>query len=229
VDIPIRTVGEYLNRWGFSPQKPITKAYEQQPEAVQKWLDESYPNIAKRAKSESADIHWGDETALVNTDVRGRGYEPKGRIPIRFSSGGTRQKLSMISTVTNQGMVRWQIIDDSYNADNLIIFLELLLKDASRKIFLIWDNLRAHHSLKVKAWVAEHAAQIELFYLPAYSPELNPDERLNADLKYGVGSKVAVRTKESLNKAAKNHMEMLSENPERIKSYFRDKRTQYAA
>jgi transposase len=229
VDIPIRTVGEYLNRWGFSPQKPITKAYEQQPEAVQKWLDESYPNIAKRAKSESADIHWSDETALVNTDVRGRGYQPKGKTPIRFSSGGTRQKLSMISTVTNQGMVRWQIIDDSYNADNLIIFLELLLKDASRKIFLIWDNLRAHHSLKVKAWVAEHAAQIELFYLPAYSPELNPDERLNADLKYGVGSKVAVRTKESLNKAAKNHMEMLSENPERIKSYFRDKRTQYAA
>lgn len=78
IELPIRTMGEYLKRWGFTPQKPVRRAYEQRPEAVKAWLDEQYPAIAERAKAEGAEIHWGDETAVVNTDVRGRGYQPKG-------------------------------------------------------------------------------------------------------------------------------------------------------
>ncbi len=146
-----------------------------------KWLEE-YPAIAKRAKSEGGEIHWGDETALVNTDVRGRGYAPKGQTPVAYAPG-SRQKLSLISTVTNQGKARWMIIDDVFNADRLIEFLEALIKDAGDKIFLILHNLRVRHSKPVKAWLADHSGQIEIFYLPSYSPELNPDERLNADLK----------------------------------------------
>ena len=106
IELPVRTVGEYLKRWGFTPQKPIRRAYEQRPEAVKQWLDETYPDIAKRAKAEKAEIHWGDETAVVNTDVRGRGYQPKGQTPVAYTVGGTRHKLSMISTVTNQGKAR---------------------------------------------------------------------------------------------------------------------------
>jgi transposase len=103
VKMIVRTVGKLLKRWRFTPQKPIRRAYEQNPVAMQQWLNESYPTIAKRASIEGAEIHWGDETALVNTDVRGRGFAPRGQTPVTRVVGGTRQKLSMISTVTNQG------------------------------------------------------------------------------------------------------------------------------
>lgn len=229
IKLSIRGVGNYLSRWGFTPQKPIKKAYEQRPEAVQAWLDEAYPEIEKRAKAEGGEIHWGDETALVNTDVRGRSYAPAGKTPVTFTVGGTRQKLSMIATVTNKGQTRWMIIDDAFNADRLIEFLEALIKDAGKKIFLILDNLRVHHSKPVKAWVAERQDKIELFYLPSYSPELNPEERLNADIKHTIGSKVPVRTKAKLKAAATEHMIKLEQEPERVKQFFQDPRVKYAA
>lgn len=109
----------------------MVRAYEQKPEAVKAWLDEEYPKIAARAKLENAEIHWGDETALVNTDVRGRGYQPKGQTPIAFAVGGSRQKLSMISTVTNQGKTRWMIVEENFDTDKFIECLGALIKDCS--------------------------------------------------------------------------------------------------
>jgi transposase len=136
IQLSVRGVGNYLARWGFTPQKPIKKAYEQRPEAVRAWLDEAYPEIERRAKAEGVEIHWGDETALVNTDVRGQSYAPAGQTPVTYAVGGTRQKLSMIATVTNRGQTRWMIIDEAFNADKLIEFLGGAIKDAGRKVFL---------------------------------------------------------------------------------------------
>ena len=229
VRMGVRAVGKYLKRWGFTPQKPIRRAYEQNPVAIQGWLDESYPAIAKRAATEGAEIHWGDETALVNTDVRGRGYAPKGKTPVAHVVGGTRQKLSMISTVTNQGKACWEIIDGNFNHERLIEFLKALIKQAGRKIFLVLDNLGVHHCKPVKQWLAEHVAEMEVFYLPSYSPELNPDERLNADLKHAMGSKVPMRTKAKLQIAAALHMDELANTPDRVKAFFRDPLVAYAA
>lgn len=229
IKLHVRSVGKYLKRWGFTPQKPIKRAYEQNPVAVQAWLEGEYPGIEQRARAEGAEIHWGDETALVNTDVRGRSFAPAGKTPVALTVSGTRQKLSMIATVTNQGKTRWMIIDDAFDAEKLIEFLVALIKDAGKKVFLILDNLRVHHSKVVKAWVAEHSAQIELFYLPSYSPQLNPEERLNADLKQEMGKKVPVRTKAKLREAANEHMAMLDRTPERVIAYFQDRRVRYAA
>ncbi|WP_331694822.1 IS630 family transposase [Pandoraea sputorum] len=229
IKLQVRSVGKYLTRWGFTPQKPIRRAYERSPAAVQAWLEGEYPGIERRAKAEGAEIHWGDETALVNTDARGRSYAPSGKTPVTMAIGGTRQKLSMIATVTNQGKTRWMIIDEAFDADKLIEFLQALIQDASRKVFLILDNLRVHHSKVVKAWVAQRQDQIELFYLPSYSPELNPEERLNADLKREIGKRVPVRTKAKLREAANEHMTMLEDTPERVMSYFQDRRVRYAA
>ena len=103
------------------------------------------------------------------------------------------------------------------------------IQDAGKKVFLILDNLRVHHSKLVKAWVAEREDQIELFYLPSYSPQLNPEERLNADLKQEMGKRVPVRTKARLRDAASEHMSMLEQCPERVIGYFQDRRVQYAA
>ncbi len=166
---------------------------------------------------------------MVNTDVRGGGYAPKGHTPVAYVVGGTRQKLSMISTVTNQGKTRWMIIDGAFNSDRLIEFLAALVKDAPRKVFLILDNLGVHHSKPVKAWLADHVEQIEVFFLPSYSPELNPDERLNAGLKHALGSRVALRTKPKLKAATEAHMTALEQEPERIRAYFQDPRVKYAA
>ena len=229
IKLSVRGVGNYLKRWGFTPQKPIKRAYEQRPEAVRQWLNEQYPEINRRAKAEGGEIHWGDETALVNTDVRGRSYAPSGQTPVTYTVGGTRQKLSMIATVTNRGKTQWMIIDEAFNSDKLIEFLEALVKDASKKVFLILDNLRVHHSKPVKQWVAERQDKIELFYLPSYSPELNPEERLNADLKHSIGSKVPVRTKAKLKAAVTDHMTNLEQSPERVKSFFQDPCVKYAA
>ena len=229
IALSVRGVGNYLKGWGFTPQKPIKKAYEQRPEAVQAWLDKEYPAIEERAKLEKAEIHWGDETAVVNTDVRGRSYAPIGKTPVTYAVGGTRQKLSMIATVTNQGKTRWMIIDEAFNSDKLIEFLEALIKDAEKKVFLVLDNLRVHHSKPVKNWAEEHKEAIELFYLPSYSPELNPEERLNADLKHVISTKVPARTKSKLKAAATEHMQTLEKSPERIKKYFQDPRVKYAS
>lgn len=203
--------------------------YEQRPEAVKQWLDIEYPAIEKRAKAEAAEIHWGDETAVVNTDVGGRSFAPRGKTPVTYAVGGTRQKLSMLSTVTNQGKARWMIIEEAFNSDKLIEFLEALTKEAGEKVFLILDNLRVHHGKPVKAWLEKNEEKIEVFYLPSYSPELNPDERLNADLKHEISTKVPVRTKAKLKLAASQYMSWLEQNPERVCSYFRDPYVAYAA
>ena len=135
----------------------------------------------------------------------------------------------MISTVTNQGKVRWMIIDGNFDAEKIIEFLEALIKDAARKIFLILDNLRAHHSKLVQAWLEEHKDRIEIFYLPSYAPELNPDERLNADMKHAISTKVPVRTKAKLKAAAQDHMGLIDQSPDRVRAYFQDPRVKYAA
>ena len=228
IRLAVRTMGKYLHRWGFTPQKPMKKAYEQSPTAVKKWLDEDYPVIAARAKAEGAEIHWGDESGLRSDDVRGRGFAPKGHTPV-IRVNNTRHGLSVISTVTNKGQMRWRIFDGALNTNILIDFLRRLIKGASKKIYLILDNLRVHHAKPLKAWLAEHADAIEVFYLPSYSPELNPDEMANADIKQAVTKLAPARTKLQLVKATARHLRSVQRQPERIRKYFEHGPVRYAA
>jgi transposase len=226
--MPIRTVGDYLQRWGFTPQKPAKRAYEQQPAAVKKWLDEEYPAIASTAKEEQADIYWGDETGVRNDCQHGRSYAPKGKTPV-LRLPAKRISLNMISALTNQGKVRFMIYKENMTAQVLITFMQRLVKDAPRKVFLILDNLKVHHAKLVQEWLAEHREQIEVFYLPSYSPELNPDEYLNCDLKDGVHSAPPTRTEKTLREKVTSHMRKLQKLPERIVKYFKHPSIAYAA
>lgn len=230
ISIPLRTVGEYLRRWGFTPQKPLKRAYEQRPAEVQKWLDEEYPAIVARARREKWEIQWGDETGIRSDSQHGRSYSPKGKTPvIRLSA--RRAPTNMISTVNNQGKVRFMVYSGSMNAKRLLQFFKQLTKKADHKIFLILDNLRVHHAKPVKDWLAEkkNQAKIEVFFLPAYSPELNPDEYLNCDLKAGVHSTPPSRDVEQLKKKVRSHMKMLQNSPERVQKYFEHPKIAYAA
>lgn len=228
IQLKVRNVGKYLKRWGYTPQKPLKKAYEQSPAAVNKWLNEQYPVIAKRAKQEGAEIHWGDESGLRSDDVRGRGYAPKGQTPV-LRVNARREGLSVISTVTNKGQMRWKIFSGALNAKILIDFLERLTRQQRWKIFLILDNLRVHHSKLVKHWLAENADKIEVFYLPSYSPELNPDELLNADLKQRVTTAAPARTGKALVRTAVRSLRSIQKQPQRVKNYFQHKDVSYAA
>jgi transposase len=217
-----------LKRWGMTPQKPVKHAYEQQPARVQKWLDEEYPSIQQKAKEEKAEIYWGDETGLRNDSQHERGYAPKGKTPV-IRLNAKRESINMISAVTNQGKVRFKLFDGGMNAAILIEFMRRLIKDAQRKVILILDNLRVHHARKVKRWLADKAGQIEVFYLPAYSPELNPDEYLNCDLKAGVHSRKPARSKDQLKKKVSKHMRMLQRKSARVQKYFEHEKIRYAA
>lgn len=228
VAMPIRTVGEYLKRWGFTPQKPVKRAYEQNPKAVQRWLDDDYPAIKTQAKAENAEIYWGDETGMRNDSQHARGYAPKGKTPV-IHLNAKRASTNMISAITNQGKVRFQVFDGTMNANILIQFCQRLIKSAGRKVYLILDNLRVHHAKVFKAWLGEHDDEISVFYLPAYSPELNPDEYLNCDLKAGVHSGKPARTKQALKKKVLSHMRMLQKRPRRVAKYFQHEKISYAA
>jgi len=228
IALPIRTVGHYLKRWGMTPQKPVKQAYEQQPARVKKWLDEEYPDIQVKAKEEAAEIYWGDETGLRNDCQHERGYAPKGKTPV-IRLNAKRESINMISAITNQGKVRFKLFEGGMNATILVDFLKRLIKDAKRKVILILDNLRVHHAIKVKKWLTGKEEQIEIFYLPSYSPELNPDEYLNCDLKAGVHSGSPARSKEQLKKKVTRHMRMLQRKSGRVKKYFKHGKIRYAA
>jgi transposase len=171
----LSTVQLYLKRWGMSPQKPLARARQRSPTAIAAWLERAYPALARRAKRERAMIYWGDETGISNQDQIGRSWAPRGRTPV-IERTAKRISRSMISAVSNRGVMRFMLYDGALNADRFITFLRRLIKDAKQKVFLIVDNLKVHHARKVKAWVQSHRHEIELFYLPAYAPEHNPDE-----------------------------------------------------
>jgi transposase len=228
VRLAVRTTGLYLARWGLTPQKPLKKAYEQSPAAVNRWLEHDWPVIATRARAEGAEIHWGDESGLRSDDVRGRSYAPPGQTPV-VHVHARRQGLSIISTVTNKGQMRFKLFERALKADILIDFMARLIRERHQKVFLILDNLKVHHAKPVQAWLASRVERIEVFYLPSYSPELNPNELANADLKQAVTKLAPARTKAQLRKAAARHLHSVQRRPERIKSYFQHDPVRYAA
>jgi len=178
IRMPIRTVGEYLKRWGFTPKRPVKLAYEQQPEQIREWLDGEYPRIRKQAKQDNAVIYWGDETGISTESYISRGYSPKGQ-PSVVKTTGRRFSISMVSAITNEGQVHYMIYKGSLVTDTFIEYLRRLIRTSDRKVYLILDNLRVHHAKKVQRWVKKHSDRIEIFFLPPYSPEYNPDEYLN--------------------------------------------------
>jgi transposase len=228
IRLAVRTMSTYLARWGFTAQKPLRRAYEQSLKAVRHWLRHDYPAIVAQARSEKGTIFWGDETSLRSDDVRGRSFAPKGRTPV-VRPNHKRARLGLISAVTNKGELRWMVLDGAIKAASLIRFLARLIQDASGKVLLILDRLQVHRATRVRAWLAAHRAQIEVFYLPSYSPELNPDEGLNADLKQAVTRKPPARSKHDLKRSVISHMRRLTKLPDRIRSYFGHQSFRYAA
>jgi transposase len=228
IRLPIRTVGESLQRWGFTPQKPVRKAYKQDAEAVAEWLEKTYPGIERRAEQEDGEIHWGDETGVRSTCQHSRGDARPGQTP-ELIVPGIRFSVNMISTITNQGRVRWMIYTGKMNAALFITFLTRLIAGATKKVFLIVDNLSVHEATSVKEWLADKKDRIEVFCLPKYAPERNPDEYLNCDVKANINTDGLPKDREELTGKLRRFMQKLTKLPARVASYFEHKCIAYAA
>jgi transposase len=226
--MPVRTVGEYLKRWGFTPQKPAKWAKEQSTPAVVKWLTKDYPGIAKKAKQEKAEIYWGDETGLQAGANVEKGYSPKGKAPV-LRQTAQKHRINMISAISNQGKMRFMFYRDNMNSKRLITFFRRLTKDVDRKVYLILDTLSVHHSELVKKWLEKHKDKIEVFYLPSYSPELNPDEYLNNSLKGRDHSGERAKNRDQLESKVRKHMRHLQTRLSNVKKFFEHRCAAYAA
>jgi transposase len=224
----LTTVGLLLKKWGFTPQRPARRAIEQRPSDVKAWLEQRHPAMAERAKQENAEILWADEAAVKTEAHHLRGFAPQGQTPI-LRQPARAKHVSLISAIGSRGTMEWMAISETMNSETFIRFLSQLIKHRTRKVFLVVDNLRVHHSRMVKEWVELHKEQIELFYLPSYSPDLNPDEYLNNYLRQNVTKGGVPRDQDSLGVALYSTMRHLGRNPEIVAAFFRHPRVRYAA
>jgi transposase len=228
ITMPIRTVGEYLKRWGYTPKKPRRKALHQDPEEVREWLENIYPAIEEFAKREEGEILWCDEKGVGANDFPGRGYALVGQTPeMKVSSSPCR--MNLIATINNEGEVRFMTYKETMTAALFLVFLARLIQTASRKIFLIVDRLPAHVSDVVDAWLQGREDKIEIFYLPRRAPELNPVEYLNNDVKSVVNATKLPENKRELRSNLQRLLHKLANLPAHIISYFENPFVQYAA
>ena len=226
--VPVRTVGEYLERWGYTAKKPCRHANDQDPEEIREWLEETYPDIERQAEEEDAVILWTDESGVDADHHPGTGYAPKGqRATMEVPHGHIRR--SVISAVGNRGELHFMTYDGTLNAALFIVFLEGLLSETTRKIYLITDRLSAHDCDEVWEWVEEHSDRIEMFLLPRRAPESNPVEYLNNDLKGNVHRDGLPNNKDELADQIHAFLLKLLELPGHVMSYFRHPCVQYAA
>jgi transposase len=227
ISLAVRTVGLYLERWGFTVKRPGRHSQDQDPEEVRQWLDETYPAIEERAEEEDAEIYWCDEVGVAADQQPARGYAPQGEaatmeVPDRHI------RANQISAISNQGKVHFMTYTGTMTAALFLVFLGRLLRSTTGKVFLVVDRLRAHETPEVRRWLAAHRDRIEVFPLPRYAPELNPDEYLNNDLKANVNAAGLPHNKEEVRSRIQGFMRKLLHLPEHVRSYFENPHVLYA-
>jgi transposase len=223
------TVGGYLRGWGFSPQRPQRRALEQNPAAVARWLAETYPAIRAQARREGGVVLWLDEMGVRSDAATGRSWAPVGQTPV-IKRTGKRFRVNMISAISNAGMLRFQLFVGSFSGPVFIDFLGRLLRDmGGQKVHLIVDGHPVHRAKLVSAWVGRHAEQIQLHFLPGYSPELNPVELLNHDVKANAAGRQRARSAKELRGQLHGYLRWRQRQPEVLVRFFEHPTTRYAA
>jgi transposase len=221
------SVSRLLNQLGLSAQKPLWRAYQQDPAAVQQWLKEEYPRIAREARRLGAEIFFGDEAGVRSDYHSGTTWGVRGKTPI-VSSTGARFSLNLISAVNNLGQLRFMVVEGSVGAGQFIKFMQRLIHGVDHPLFLIVDGHPAHRAKSVKQFLETVKDQLRVFYLPPYSPELNPDELVWNDLKNNAVGRMAISSRGQLKQVVMTHMYSLQKLPELVMSFFLAPTTSYA-
>jgi transposase len=220
-------IARYLRAWGMTPQKPVRRAYEQDPVAVAKWLTKEYPAIRARARREKAEIYWGDAMGMRSDHQAGTTYAPRGKTP-KITATGRRFRCNMISAISNRGKLRFLLFKQEFSAAILLRLLRGLLKDTRRRVFVILDKHPVHRSATVRKWVTANHARIELFLLPSYSPELNPDELVNQDVKTNAVGRKPPHTLSQMVRNVRRHLKHRAADPDQVRRYFHHPSVRYA-
>lgn len=228
ISLSITSTGRLLHKLGFTCQKPIKKAYEQSPSLVKKWLKTEYLRIKRLAKKEGARIYFGDEAGIRSDYHSGRTWSPRGETP-EVKKTGKRFRLNMISAISSGGEMRFMTEEGRLNGKVFILFLRRLILDVKGPVYLIVDGHPMHKSKKVKEFVESTEGILKLFYLPPYSPDLNPDELVWNHLKYHCIGKLFIRTRDELQEKVLSYLKSLQQKPEIIRSFFRKPSLRYAA
>jgi transposase len=227
IGLSLPTIGKYLRSWGLSPQKPIRRAYEQDPQAVARWLQVEYPAIEKRAKKDKAVILWLDQTGLRSDSSVGKGWAPVGKAPV-IPKTGKRFGANVMAAISNRGELYFTCYRGSFTGPVFLAFLKRLVGHLDRKIHLIVDGHPVHRRVTIRDWLAEHVDRIEMHFLPSYAPELNPQEILNGDLKRHV-AQANPATVADLVAAAHAHLRRRQNQPHIVKAFFGKPEVRYAA
>ncbi len=221
------SVGRLLAQLGLTAQHPLYVAYEQNPALVEKWLRRQYPQIRVQARKIKAEIYLGDESAVRSDHHSGTTWGAKGQTPIVMSSG-QRFSLSLLSAIGARGLLRFMVVKGKINAERVCEFLRRLMYRAKRPVFLILDGHPMHKAKKVPACVESFGGRLKLFFLPPYSPEINPDEQVWRDVKQGLGRSEILDGQDLENKVTA-HLGGLKGLPRKIRSFFQLPMTAYAA
>lgn len=223
------TVGRYLRRWGFSPQKPLRRAFEQSSEAVRGWLKERYPEIERRAYQQGWEILWADEMGLRSDHQSGSSWAPVGKTPV-VKGTGKRFKTNMIAAVSNTGTLRFRVFGERFTGPVFLDFIRRLTRQANgKKLVLIVDGHPAHRARLVRDWINANPDLIELHFLPGYAPELNPAEMLNNDVKANALGRLRARDLTQMLASLRAYLRSRQRQPRLIARYFHERHVTYAA
>jgi transposase len=222
------SVGRLLAQLGLTCQRPLYVAYEQNPSLVEQWLRQEYPRIRAQARRIGAEIYFGDESGVRSDGHAGTTWSPKGQTPIVMTSG-QRFGLNMISAVSARGLLRFMVVQGRVNGEQVCEFMRRLMYRARRPVFLILDGHSMHRSRLVKQCEQSYGGKLKLFFLPPYSPELNPDEQVWHDLKSNGIGRSEILSREDLEEKVVTHLETLKGLPKKIRSFFQLPMTKYAA
>lgn len=220
------SVGRLLRRMGLTPQRPLHRAYQQDPERVQRWIQEEFPKIQRRAKRKGAEIYFGDEAGVRSDYHSGTTWAPKGQTPV-VKTTGARFGLNLVSAISPKGQMRFMTVKGRMNAGKFIEFLRRLLDNPSRRVFLIVDNHPSHRAKKVQQFVASTSGMLELYFLPPYSPELNPDEFVWNHVKHHKIGRASIDSADDLKSRVASLLRSMQKMPALIRSFFRAPSVRY--
>ncbi len=226
IELSLSSISRLLNQLGLSPQRPVYKAYQQDKSAVKQWLEETYPGLFARAKKLKATIYFADEASFRSDSHRGTTWGKIGETPVVDEHRG-RFGINCISAVSAKGQMRFKCFEGRMNSEGFIDFLKALLADSRKPIFVVVDGASYHGSKKVKEYLESTQGKVELFKLPAYSPELNPDEQVWNQAKRRTG-KMAIESKSQMKRIVYRVMRSIQKSKNLIKSFFKLKETKYA-
>jgi transposase len=226
IELGITAVGRLLASLDITPQKPLRRAYERDPKAVQAWLDETYPKLKQRAKTLGAQIFFLDEAGFQSDPPLGRTYGLKGKTPV-IQTSGRRQSINVISAVNARGAFWAATYDGKLNAESFVLFLKNFMK-GRQKVFLIVDGHPSHTAKAAQRYVERLGGRLELHRLPTYAPDLNPDEFVWSHMKTNGVSKKPLKQHESLRDRVEEDLVKIKANPRLVRSFFGAKSVSYA-